>query len=306
MNGISLQRIAASVARERSVDSVLQRIVAELYAQPSVALARIWLLSKQEGCGVCSKVQAGDERTAALHLIAGAGKSLDPERGEDWSKVTGSSRCIQLGNGKVGRIGATGESVFVENATEDQRWSMNRDWVRSESIVSFVGHPLVFREETVGVLVLFSRERLSSADFEMLRAFADLAAIAIANAREFEAAEQLRIRLETENGFLREELDRVHAFGRIIAANPAAGKLQQQLAHVAKNILPMRQPAKQVAAPTLTRDDLRRIEAENLRAVLDETNWKVYGPRGAAEVLKMRPTTLASRLRSLGIQKPTG
>ena len=53
-----------------------------------------------------------------------------------------------------------------------------------------------------------------------------------------------------------------------------------------------------------TRSEVRQLEAENLLAALEETNWKIYGPRGAAELLGMRPTTLASRLRKLGIKKP--
>jgi transcriptional regulator with GAF, ATPase, and Fis domain len=303
---ISLQRSAASIARQHEVESVLRRVVAELHAQPNVALARIWLLDQSEHCDVCAKAQAGCERTAALHLAAGAGTSLHPERNEDWSKLTGNSRCIQLGSGKVGRIAATGESVFVADAGEDQRWSLNREWVRSESIASFAGYALQKRDETLGVLVLFSRERWIEADFELLAGFADLAAIAIGGARDFAAIEHRCASLEAENGFLRAELDRIHTIGQVIGNSPAFGKLQKQIASMAESILPFARPDARTAAPTLTRDELRRLEAENLCTVLEETNWKIYGPRGAAEALKMRPTTLASRLRSLGIQKPTG
>lgn len=294
MNGVVFQRIAASVAQERSFEAVLGRIVAELHAQPNVALTRIWLLDEREKCDVCAKMHTDGERHAALHLSAGAGRSLHPECNEDWSKLNGSSRCIQLGAGKVGRIGATGESVFVDDAEHDQRWSLNREWVRSESIAGFTGHPLSYRGEIVGVIVLFSRERLTQADFELLRGFADLAAIAIANARDFEAVERVRLRLETENAFLREELDRIHAIGRIVDKSPAIRKLQDQIAAAASSVLPL---------PRTDRD-LRRFEEESIRAVLETTNWKVYGPRGAADVLQMKPTTLASRMKSLGIRKP--
>jgi transcriptional regulator with GAF, ATPase, and Fis domain len=58
------------------------------------------------------------------------------------------------------------------------------------------------------------------------------------------------------------------------------------------------------SAGVLTHGEVRRIEAENLLAALEECNWKVYGPRGAAERLGLRPTTLASRLKKLGIRKP--
>lgn len=304
MDAVSLQRIAVSVAQERVLDVVLRRLVAELNAQPHVALARIWLIDKRHQCDACAKVQGGGERTAALHLVAGSGKSLHIERNEDWSKLDGHSRCIQLGNGKVGRIGATGESVFVEDAPHDQRWSMNRDWIRSESIASFVGHPLLCRGEIFGVIVVFSRERLAKADFELLRAFAELAAIAIANARDFEEAEHRSLRLESENAFLRQELDRGHAIGCIVAASPAIARLQQRIERAANGIIQLEIPASPIERAKLTREDLRRLETDNLRKVLADTNWKIYGPRGAAEVLRMKPTTLASRLKSLGIHKP--
>jgi transcriptional regulator with GAF, ATPase, and Fis domain len=52
-----------------------------------------------------------------------------------------------------------------------------------------------------------------------------------------------------------------------------------------------------------TREQLWEEERRNVLAALEQTNGKVFGPGGAAELLGMRPTTLASRLRALGLQK---
>jgi two-component system response regulator HydG len=38
-------------------------------------------------------------------------------------------------------------------------------------------------------------------------------------------------------------------------------------------------------------------------ATLKNCNWKVYGPGGAAEILKMNVSTLNSRMKKLGIEK---
>ncbi|MDX9765918.1 MAG: sigma 54-interacting transcriptional regulator [Ectothiorhodospiraceae bacterium] len=54
----------------------------------------------------------------------------------------------------------------------------------------------------------------------------------------------------------------------------------------------------------LTEDDRRRRDRDNLRAALETCNGKIYGPGGAAELLGMRPTTLASRMKALGITRP--
>jgi transcriptional regulator with GAF, ATPase, and Fis domain len=47
--------------------------------------------------------------------------------------------------------------------------------------------------------------------------------------------------------------------------------------------------------------DVRRFERENLLAALQKTGGRVYGPGGAAQLLGVKPTTLASRLKKLGI-----
>jgi transcriptional regulator with GAF, ATPase, and Fis domain len=47
--------------------------------------------------------------------------------------------------------------------------------------------------------------------------------------------------------------------------------------------------------------DVRRFEKENLLAALEATGGRVYGRGGAADLLGVKPTTLASRLKKLGI-----
>jgi transcriptional regulator with GAF, ATPase, and Fis domain len=51
----------------------------------------------------------------------------------------------------------------------------------------------------------------------------------------------------------------------------------------------------------LTDAEMRRLEADNLRAALRLSRGKVSGPGGAAERLGIKPTTLASRIKSLGL-----
>jgi transcriptional regulator with GAF, ATPase, and Fis domain len=61
-------------------------------------------------------------------------------------------------------------------------------------------------------------------------------------------------------------------------------------------------PAKSTArAALLTRDELKRQQREAIINVLKQTNGKVSGPGGAAELLGMKPSTLASRISSMSI-----
>ena len=52
-----------------------------------------------------------------------------------------------------------------------------------------------------------------------------------------------------------------------------------------------------------TRDELKRQEREAIITALKQTNGKVSGPGGAAELLGMKPTTLASRISALGVDR---
>jgi transcriptional regulator with GAF, ATPase, and Fis domain len=61
----------------------------------------------------------------------------------------------------------------------------------------------------------------------------------------------------------------------------------------------------QVAAASrvLTDAEVRALEAENVRAALRAAKGKVYGPGGAAALLGVKPTTLTSRMKALGIPR---
>ena len=53
----------------------------------------------------------------------------------------------------------------------------------------------------------------------------------------------------------------------------------------------------------LTYENLKKLEKENILSALHQTNWKVSGPGGAAKLLGMKPTTLASQMKAFGIHK---
>jgi len=55
------------------------------------------------------------------------------------------------------------------------------------------------------------------------------------------------------------------------------------------------------ASSLLTEAARRDRDRENIRAALRATRGKVFGPGGAAELLGIKPTTLASRIRALGL-----
>jgi len=54
----------------------------------------------------------------------------------------------------------------------------------------------------------------------------------------------------------------------------------------------------------LNEAEMRELQRRNLIAALQRSNWRVSGAKGAAELLGLRPTTLADRMRAFGIRKP--
>lgn len=62
-----------------------------------------------------------------------------------------------------------------------------------------------------------------------------------------------------------------------------------------------RQPTE--PARVITREELKRHERENVSAALKQAGGKIFGPNGAAHLLGMKPTTLASKVKALGLSK---
>ena len=54
----------------------------------------------------------------------------------------------------------------------------------------------------------------------------------------------------------------------------------------------------------LTDAQVKEIEKANILKAMNATEWRVYGNDGAASLLDIKPTTLASRLKKLGLEKP--
>jgi PAS domain S-box-containing protein len=54
----------------------------------------------------------------------------------------------------------------------------------------------------------------------------------------------------------------------------------------------------------LTEKQMRELQKQNLAEALKQTGWRVSGKDGAAELLGIKPTTLADRIKSFGLRRP--
>jgi len=178
----SLLSLAVTVTSEQRVESVLQGIVQGLAAQPGMALARIWLLPS----AVPSFCRSVSGFLDDLSLVASAGTSINSP-GEDWCFLQGHFARVPFNVGKVGQVATSRRPILVEDVAVQNDWIVRPDWAKREEIRSFAGHPLIFRDKLLGVIAVFSRQKLGQQEFTWLGLFANQAALAITNACAEEA-----------------------------------------------------------------------------------------------------------------------
>jgi PAS domain S-box-containing protein len=92
------------------------------------------------------------------------------------------------------------------------------------------------------------------------------------------------------------ELENVLERAVILAAGPTL--------EIGADVLPVN--IEPLACPHEVADQPATLEAterQHILAVLQETDWVVEGPRGAAKILGLHPNTLRSRLKKLGIRR---
>jgi transcriptional regulator with GAF, ATPase, and Fis domain len=49
---------------------------------------------------------------------------------------------------------------------------------------------------------------------------------------------------------------------------------------------------------------LNKVQRDHILQVLEQCNWKISGPNGAAVLLDLKPSTLRDKMAKLGIKKP--
>lgn len=231
MNLEALQQVLLRASEAREPEVVLQAAVDGLARLPGVALARVWLVTRAERrCADCPGPGECVEPGVCLTLTASAGRSRS---GKLWNRVDGDFRRFPLGARKVGVVGRDGTPIVID-ITSGSPWIARPEWARVEGLETMASYPMVFRGETLGVLALFVRRKLSPEELRYLDLFAHGAAVAVANARAFAEVERLRRELEVENVSLRDALSTGADESGIVGASPAITSMLREVDLVAK------------------------------------------------------------------------
>ena len=160
--------LQASRAIDSSLDpgQVLQAIVQQAAAISAAPIVRLFLL---------------DEDGQSLRCRVGVGFPLDAE----------PELVIPVGTSLSGEVAATGEFVAVSDTREDSRTRFP-EHIATYGVVSYLGLPVKFQTRLFGVLVFNTRapRHYTADEITFLAAFAQQAAVAIQNARLYEAAQR--------------------------------------------------------------------------------------------------------------------
>ncbi len=83
------------------------------------------------------------------------------------------------------------------------------------------------------------------------------------------------------------------------------GRLQFDLGGATALSVPARKTDEGSTPDDLTLDDIKRMERDIIVAALEQSGWRVHGEDGAAGRLGLKPTTRSSKMKKMGIQKPS-
>ncbi len=219
----TLERITLQMASSLQLEEVLTTITQGLVDDLTAAFARIWLLGPGDICAGCYKADACEDQSRCLHLVASAGM---------YTAIDGEYRRVPLGALKIGRIAQGWGPVWTNDVMGDERLP-NKAWLQEQGLHAFAGYPLLFQDELLGVLALFSQRSLTQQELNRLPVFAHQAAIAIKNAQLFGEVNALKNRLQAENVYLQEEIKLAHNFDDILSQSAAMRQVLHQVEQVA-------------------------------------------------------------------------
>lgn len=204
----TVNQISGVLSQSLELNQVLGNAIDNVIDVMKVEIALVFLL---------------DEEAGQLTLAAYRGVS------EEFGQGMGG---IKLGEGFNGRVAETGESLYVEDASQDP--NLTKMAVREEGIRSQLIVPLKSKGRVMGTLCVATRSRrqVLQEELDLVTAIGNQIGVAVENAHlyahEREVAEQLRVSEERYRELFENANDAIWVqdlAGNIVAANKASEKL---------------------------------------------------------------------------------
>jgi len=118
-----------------------------------------------------------DQKTQKLYFKVTTGTQKDKMKNFE----------ISLGQGIVGHVAETGQPLLIEDVTQDKRWYRNISDEIGFKTRSILCVPMKVKDNVIGAIEFINKAEGGSfqqSDLELLNVFADVAALAIANAKK--------------------------------------------------------------------------------------------------------------------------
>ncbi|MFV9504365.1 MAG: GAF domain-containing protein [Oscillochloridaceae bacterium umkhey_bin13] len=140
-----------------------------------------------------------DVTTVALWTIT-SDQMLIPAALDGIPRERGSTMRVPVGQGLTGRVAAAGKPIMITDVNETGG-SLYPAYQRDNNLISFMGVPVVYHGQIVGVLSVMtsSRRQFTADEQELLIGLADQAATALETAKLFQEREQRINELSTIN-----------------------------------------------------------------------------------------------------------
>ncbi len=203
----------------------LKRITDGVVKAFDADFCRIWVIRPGDlcdsGCIHAIATEGPDvcrHREQCLHLLASSGRYTHTD-GE-------GHRRIPFGCYKIGRLATGRERKFVTNDVTHDPCVQNHEWAAKLGLVSFAGYQLCPTSgNTIGVLALFARHPVSTADDAMLEALSNTAAQVIQTAGAGKKLRESEKRFSSVANTANEAIISLDGSGKIIFWNAAAHKM---------------------------------------------------------------------------------
>lgn len=120
---------------------------------------------------------------------------------------------IPVGQGIAGTVAATGETINIQDASKDSRFSKEADKKTGFITRSYLCLPMFLHNKVIGAVAVLNKkttEYFSEEDVEVLQDFANQAAGAVENSRLYSRVLQQQVELEEKNHNLQTVLGYVH------------------------------------------------------------------------------------------------
>lgn len=189
------QSLIAPAPLETKLKSITDAIVRIFDAD----FCRIWLIRPgdrcEQGC-IHAEVHEGPHvcrfRDRCLHLLASSGR---------YSHTDGTMhRRVPFGCYKIGRVASGEEHKFICNDVQNDPRIHDHEWARELGLEAFAGYQLrVPGGDTLGVLALFTKHRISADEDTLLDGLGSTVALVIQQSIAEEAREQKEREIEEKN-----------------------------------------------------------------------------------------------------------